>query len=231
VAERCPDLVKTIASHGHEIASHGFNHQHLSRMTPALFREDLQKSIRILEDATGTQVWGYRAPTFSIIQRTAWAIDVLRASTLKYDSSIYPVRHDRYGVSAAPIEPFDLSRDGDGSLIEIPPLVGRCLGMNLPLGGGGYLRLLPIAWMSRAILHANREGRPAMTYVHPWEIDPDQPTLPCGRLTRIRHYRNLDQTMKRLGFLFDQHEFTTANRVLESYRSANTIKRWNFPAN
>lgn len=230
VAERCPGLVKDIAAQGHEIASHGFNHQHLSRMTPETFREDLTKSLQLLEDLTGSPVLGYRAPTFSVTRRTAWAVDVLREVGFAYDSSIYPVRHDRYGVPEAPIEPFDLSAEGDGSLIEFPPLVGRRFGFNLPLGGGGYLRLLPIGWMSRAISQANRHGRPAMTYVHPWETDPDQPRLPCSLLTRIRHYRNLDQTMDRLNFLFERHTFTTAQKVLQTYQSTTSIRKWNLPA-
>jgi len=231
VAERCPQLVKAIASAGHEIASHGHNHRHLKQMTPKTLAQDVRHSIRLLEDLTGTPVAGYRAPTFSITRSTAWAIDVLRNAGLSYDSSIYPVRHDRYGVPGAPMEPFDPSSEGDGTLVEFPPLVGRRFGMNLPMGGGGSLRLLPINWMSQAISQANRTGRPAMIYVHPWEIDPDQPRLPCGPITRIRHYRNLDKTLDRLGFLFDQHTFTTAKRLLESYRNSPSLQRWPLRSN
>ena len=143
-------------------------------------------------------VFGYRAPSYSIVARSTWALEILAAEGYVYDASIFPIRHDRYGIPDAPrhIHRIDV---GSRSIIEVPGSTVRCAGVNLPVGGGGYFRILPYRWTRWGIRHLNRsEQRPAVFYIHPWEIDPDQPRLPGSRLSRARHYRNLSQTEGRL---------------------------------
>jgi polysaccharide deacetylase family protein (PEP-CTERM system associated) len=211
VALSHPELIRAMHAAGHEVASHGWDHRRVHRLTPAEFRDDVRRSTERIEDLTGTAVMGYRAPTFSIMRETAWAIDVLADLGLRYDSSIYPVRHDRYGVAAAPRFPFRV-RGQDHTLLEIPPATLRLGGVNLPVGGGGYFRLLPLWLMERALAQVRRDGRPPVTmlYFHPWEFDPDQPRLPLGRLSRFRTYVGTGRSRKRLGVLFGRHQFSRA---------------------
>jgi polysaccharide deacetylase family protein (PEP-CTERM system associated) len=214
LAHDSPDLVRSIHRAGHEIASHGWGHQRLHGLTPVTFREDVASSKHALEDLTGQEVLGYRAPTFSIVRRTAWAIDVLAELGFLYDSSIYPVRHDRYGVPDAPRSPY-LVEGPSHSLLEIPPLTWRLPGVNLPAAGGGYFRLYPPFVMERAIQQAWRSGShpAAMLYFHPWEFDPDQPKLPLRRLSRFRTYVGIKTSRRRLAALLDLHQFTHAASV------------------
>jgi polysaccharide deacetylase family protein (PEP-CTERM system associated) len=211
VAETHPDLIGAMHTAGHEVASHGWDHRRVHRLTLAEFRDDVRRSKERLEDLTGTAVVGYRAPTFSIMRETAWAIDVLAELGLRYDSSIYPVRHDRYGVAGAPRFPFRV-RGHEHTLLEIPPATLRLGGVNLPVGGGGYFRLLPVWLMERAFAQARRDGRPPVTmlYFHPWEFDPDQPRLPLGRLGRFRTYVGTRRSRKRLGVLLGRYRFSRA---------------------
>jgi polysaccharide deacetylase family protein (PEP-CTERM system associated) len=214
LARDCPSLVRSIHAGGHEIASHGWGHQRLHGLTPITFREDVRCSKEALEDLTGQEVLGYRAPTFSIVRRTAWAIDVLAELGFLYDSSIYPVRHDRYGVPEAPRSPY-LAEGPTSTLLEIPPLTWRLPGVNLPAGGGGYFRLFPPFVMERAIRQARRSGShpAAMLYFHPWEFDPGQPKLPLRRLSKFRTYVGIKTSRGRLEALLDRHEFTHASGV------------------
>ena len=215
VARNEPEVVRQIAAAGHEIASHGMNHRMLGEMTPEEFRADLTDSRKLLEDLSGQGIIGYRAPTFSITRETAWALDVLAAEGFGYDSSIFPVRHDRDGIPGAPRWMHRAKGPGGGEVVEIPPLTARWLGMNVPVGGGGYLRLLPRGMVRRAIGHADRAGRAAMIYLHPWEFDPDQPVLTMSRMNRFRHRVNLSRTEAKLRGLLGRFEFTSAQEAVQ----------------
>ncbi len=207
VGERFPDLVRRIAAAGHEVASHGYAHRLIFDQTPQQFREDVRRAKAVLEDQTGSRVAGYRAPSFSVTERSLWALDVLIDEGYRYDSSVYPIHHDRYGIPSAPRHPYVVQREG-GSLLEVPGSTVRIAGMNLPIGGGGYFRLLPYGWTRWGIARVNRvEQRPAVFYLHPWEIDPDQPRLPAGAVARFRHYRNLHRTESRLRTLLRDFRF------------------------
>lgn len=217
IAQTHPGLVRAIAEAGHEVASHSWDHRRVHHFTPETFREDVRRSKDALEQATGSEVVGFRAPTFSIVRQTMWAIDVLAELGLRYDSSIYPVRHDRYGIPDAPRWPF-LAQGERHTLLEMPPATWRVLGANLPVGGGGYFRLFPLAVMRRGLVQTLRQGQPpvAMLYFHPWEFDPDQERLPLSRLSRFRTYVGLSRSRRRLAMLLDQHEFTRAVDVAET---------------
>jgi polysaccharide deacetylase family protein (PEP-CTERM system associated) len=219
VAARRPRLVERIAARGHEVASHGFGHEMLHALDPARFREDLRAARAALEDAGQRKVEGYRAPTWSIDRRTEWALDVLIDEGYRYDSSVFPVRHDRYGDPDAPVTPHRRRRAG-GSIVELPPLVFRALGANWPAAGGGYLRLFPLAFVRRAIAQAVREGRPAVIYLHPWEIDPEQPRLAVGVLRRLRHYGGLAGVERKLRAILGEHRFARAVDLVEAFEAA-----------
>jgi polysaccharide deacetylase family protein (PEP-CTERM system associated) len=199
VAQRHPALVTRIAGAGHEIASHGYDHQLVYDLTPEAFRQDVSRSRRLLEDQTGGPVVGYRAPSYSITRRSLWALDVLLEEGYRYDASIFPVHHDRYGIPDAPRHHYAVERHA-GRLLEVPPSTVRLASVNLPVAGGGYFRLLPYAWTRWGVTRLNHVERcPAVFYLHPWEIDPGQPRLrPTSILSRIRHYRNLHRTEPRL---------------------------------
>lgn len=214
VARRHPDLVSMIARAGHEIASHGYAHRLIYDQTPAAFREDVRRAKGILEEAGGRAVAGYRAPSYSITPRSLWAIDILAEEGYTYDSSIFPIRHDRYGIPVSARRPYRIVR-GARSLIEVPGSTTRFGPLNLPVAGGGYFRLLPYWWTRWGISRVNRlEGRPVVFYLHPWEIDPGQPRLPAGRLSRIRHYRNLEQTERRLRQLLTDFRFDAVDTLV-----------------
>jgi polysaccharide deacetylase family protein (PEP-CTERM system associated) len=215
IAERAPELVREIQAAGHEIAVHGYDHRRVTSMTPEEFREDVRAAKRVLEDVSGVEVLGYRAPTYSIVKETMWATDILLEEGFRYDSSIFPIRHDRYGIPDAPRFPWVISQQNGSRLVEFPISTVRLLGMNLPFIGGGYLRLFPASYIRWGMRRLNRQGRPAIVYVHPWEVDPEQPRQPVGWLTRWRHYRNLDQTEQRLAGLFERFRFGTVRAVLE----------------
>ena len=206
VARRYPRLIRRIAALGHEIASHGYWHQHLDRMTRRSFREDVRVSRTVLEDATGQAVMGFRAPTFSLTCRTAWAVEILVEEGFTYDSSIFPIYHDRYGVPKAPGGPFWLEGRA-GRILELPPLTVGSGRLKFPVAGGGYLRVLPAGVVSWAIRRANAGGRPAVLYVHPWELDRRQPRLPLGRVSAIRHYVGMGRMEGRVRRLVRDHDF------------------------
>jgi len=215
VAERHPALVRRIAAGGHEIASHGYAHRLVYDQTRAAFREDVTKAKALLEDTTGLPVYGYRAPSYSITPRSLWAFDVLLETGHRYDASIFPIHHDRYGIPVSARHAYRVTRDA-GTLLELPASTCRVARMNLPVGGGGYFRLLPYAWTRFGIDWVNRvDRRPAIFYIHPWEIDPDQPRLACSRLSRIRHYRNLQLTEPRLRRLLRDFRFAPVRETLE----------------
>ena len=198
VAQRFPQLVQEIAARGHELASHGYLHRLVYDTTREAFRDDIRRSKDIIESACGRPVVGYRAPSYSITPRSLWAFDILIEEGYRYDASVFPIHHDRYGIPPSPREPYVIRRAA-GTLIEAPGSAVRVGPMNLPVGGGGYFRLLPYGWTRWGLRRINeQEHRGAIFYLHPWEIDPGQPRLPVGLLGRFRHYRNLDQTEMRL---------------------------------
>jgi len=213
-AERLPRIVREIQQLGHEIASHGYAHRLVYEQEPDEFREDIRKAKAILEDITGEEVAGYRAPTFSITERTLWALDILAEEGFRYDSSIFPVRHDRYGFPDwnRHIEIVQLQNGHD--IIEAPPVTARLFGFNLPAAGGGYFRLAPFWFSSWAIRRMNAEGHPAIVYLHPWEFDPHQPTFPIPLSRRIRHYANLATTEKKFRRLLNMGTFTRLKDIL-----------------
>ena len=214
VAEHYPSLVRSIAARGHELASHGYAHRLVYDQTPDVFRDDVRRSKALIEDLSGRGVKGYRAPSFSVTERSLWALDVLLEEGYRYDASIFPIRHDRYGIPDAPRWPHAMTRAG-GNLFEVPGSTVRLGGTNLPVAGGGYFRILPYAWTRWGIRRVNRvEGQPAVFYLHPWEIDPSQPRLPARRLGRFRHYRNLHLTEARLRSLMRDFSFGSLETVL-----------------
>ena len=214
VAERYPDLVKTIADRGHELASHGYAHRLVYDQTAEAFREDVRRAKDLIESAAAQPVRGYRAPSFSITARSMWALDVLLEEGYTYDASVFPIRHDRYGIPDAPRWPHAIER-GKGSIFEVPGSTVRIGSTNLPVAGGGYFRILPYAWTRWGIARVNvTERQPAIFYLHPWEIDPDQPRLPASRLGRFRHYRNLRKAEPRLRALLTEFRFGPLRVVL-----------------
>ncbi len=214
VAERFPGLVKAIAAEGHEVASHGHGHRLVYDLTRTAFRDDVRRSKDLLESATGKPVFGYRAPSYSVTSRSLWALDVLIEEGFRYDASIFPIYHDRYGIPGSPRHPYLLQREY--TLLEAPGSTVRLGPFNLPVAGGGYFRILPYAWTRWGIRRLNTvERAPAIFYLHPWEIDPDQPRLPASTLGRFRHYRNLSKTEGRLRALLGDFQFSTMVTVLE----------------
>jgi polysaccharide deacetylase family protein (PEP-CTERM system associated) len=214
VADRYPALVKRIAAAGHEVASHGHGHRLIYEQTPEQFRDDLRRSRDSIASAAGISVQGYRAPSFSITPRSLWALDIIREEGFVYDASVFPIRHDRYGLPSSPRHFYTMERSA-GTLWECPGSTVRLAGVNLPVGGGGYFRLLPYWWTKWGISRVNgAEGRAAVFYLHPWEIDPDQPRLPGSALSKYRHYTNLDRTESRLRRLLSEFQFAPLGELL-----------------
>lgn len=220
VAERFPNLVRSIGDAGHEVASHGYSHTRIHHQVPAEFREDVTRAKKLLEDVSGRPVLGYRAPSYSIGKNTLWAIEELENAGYLYSSSIYPIHHDLYGMPGAPRFPF---RHGGDGILEIPISTARILRMNLPSGGGGYFRLLPYALFQRLLRRINeRESKPCVFYFHPWEIDPEQPRPDNLDLkTRFRHYLNLDRMENRLERLLHDFRWDRLDRVFLDGKGGN----------
>lgn len=216
IAEREPELMREIVSRGHEVASHGYEHKQVWDLTPRAFRMDLRRAQVALEDATGSAVVGFRAPSWSIVPKTSWALEVLAEEGYLYDSSVFPIRHDRYGWPGRPRHAH-VVRMKAGSIVEIPPATARVFGVDLPVAGGGYLRHFPQALIRFGLSSLAREGIPAVVYLHPWEIDPGQPRLDVPWLSRVRHYRNLDKVHGRVSELLDRFRFGTIREVLAAH--------------
>lgn len=213
IAESHPQLIRRMVADGHEVASHSWDHRRVQHFTPQSFRDDVRRSRDALEQTGGAAVVGFRAPTFSIHRDTVWAIAVLAELGFRYDSSIFPVRHDRYGVPEAPRGPF-MAQAGGHELLELPPATWRVLGQNVPVGGGGYFRLLPLAVLERGLRQLERQQLAAgMLYFHPWEFDPDQPRLPLGRLSQWRTYVGTETSRAKLEFLLSSRRFVRAQDV------------------
>ena len=216
VAEKSPQLVRDIQKAGHEVASHGYSHQLIYNQTPDVFREETRRSKHILEDITGERIEGYRAASYSITSQSRWALDILAEEGFVWDSSIFPVHHDRYGMPGTPRWPHRLTTDKGYELAEFPLSTLKFPAYTLPIAGGGYFRLFPY-WFSRWGLGSiTRQGQPFVFYLHPWEIDPGQPRLDVKWFSRFRHYNNLDVCEQRLTKLLDHFNFTTMSEVLRS---------------
>ena len=218
VAERQPDLVNAICRSGHELACHGYGHELVFRIGPERFREDIRSAKKILEDLCGRRVCGYRAPSYSITDKSKWALDILAEEGFTFDSSIFPVYHDTYGIPDAPRFPHEIELEA-GVITEFPlstlPVSVAGREYRLPIAGGGYLRLLParvIRWGIQRINHV--ENKPAVLYFHPWEIDPEQPRIKASLKSRFRHYLNLHSTEAKLRHLLSSLRFGTMGNVL-----------------
>jgi len=209
VAERQPRLVREIAAMGHEVACHSYWHKPIYKLNPDEFRKDTVRAKNVIEQALGQTVTGYRAPTFSIVKQSLWALDILAEEQFKYDSSIFPIRHDRYGIPEAPRVPFYVPTSA-GPFLECPITTFAVFKkMNFPLGGGGYLRLLPEWYTRMGLKKIHAEGLALICYVHPWEIDPEQPRLEKRPHKRLRHYTNLSKTYDRLKRMLQAYRFTS----------------------
>ncbi len=228
VAERFGSLVREIRECGHEIGSHGYGHELIYRLAPEAFRADLIRARNVLEDAIGEPVRAYRAPSFSITRRSTWALEILAQQGIRYDSSVFPIRHDRYGIPGARADIHRIDTPS-GMLWEFPPSVVRIAGINVPISGGGYFRLYPLALSLRWLRQVNRKhGQPFVFFVHPWELDPSQPRLPVPSLvSRFRQYVNLRTTRTKLETLLKTFRFVPMSEVIErvGQNSVATV-RW-----
>lgn len=211
LAERAPELIREVEQAGHEIASHGYSHISLTEMSPAEFENDLKKSLAVIRKCINGEILGFRAPHFTITKKTLWALDIMARLGLKYDSSVFPIGfHPDYGICDARLSIHNITPE----IIEVPLSTVRIMGARIPCGGGGYFRLYPYGLTKSLLARCNREGRPIVFYLHPWELDPDQPRLKLPYLYRLRHYTNLDKTTGRLDRLLEDFEFTTIREVL-----------------
>ncbi|MDR0521916.1 MAG: DUF3473 domain-containing protein [Planctomycetaceae bacterium] len=214
IADRLPKLAAQIAGHGHEIASHGYGHQLVYTLTEQAFREDVRRTRKILQDQTGQPVFGYRAPSFSLVRRTPWAHRILAEEGYRYDSSVFPIHHDLHGNPDAPRD-FHTIQTESGDILEFPPAVITRFGKNIPVGGGGYFRFFPYFMTARWLREINAQGKPFVFYVHPWEIDPDQPKIAGAAFkSKFRHYLNLQRTENRLNKLLQQFDFIPFRDIL-----------------
>ncbi len=214
VAERHPALVRRIAEHGHEVASHGYSHQMVYNQTPEVFREETRRCKRLLEDIIQRPVLGYRAATYSITEKSLWAMEILIDLGFRWDSSIFPVKHDLYGLPGSPVHPHVWQSSQRRRIVEFPLSTFHLAGQTVPVAGGGYFRLYPY-WLTRWGLRSiNAKGQPFIFYVHPWEIDPYQPKVEANWLSRFRHYNNLEKAYPRLERLLGEFAFSTVSTVL-----------------
>lgn len=224
VAERHGALVREIADRGHEVACHSYAHRLVYAMGQPEFREDVRRAKDAIEDALGAPIHGYRAPTFSVVRSSWWALEILAEEGFQYDSSVFPIHHDRYGIPDAPRFPHRVAaRDGHG-ILEFPMTTWPIAGQRLPFCGGGYFRLAPYG-LIRAGLHRvnDRERQPAIVYLHPWEFDPEQPRLPIGWVNRWRHHVNIRSTAAKLDRLLGEFSFAPARDVLRERVAAGAV--------
>jgi len=220
VAEYHPDIVRSIARAGHEVASHGYSHQLIYRQTPELFRNETVRAKALLEDLTGKPVTGYRAASYSITRRSLWALDILAECGFQWDSSIFPIRHDNYGIPGSPREPYVIETHNGARLQEYPLTTAQVLGMAIPAAGGGYFRQFPYPLFRYLFNKASGYGRyPRIFYLHPWEIDPGQPRYRnASWLSQVRHYTNLDRCEQRLTRLLQDFRFGTVSESFASFQ-------------
>ena len=225
IVERYPEVVRLIASAGHEIASHGWWHRRVTALTPDEFRSEVRLSKRALEDATGERVLGFRAPNFSIVPGKEWAFDVLLEEGYRYDSSLFPVRRSGYGYPNAFAQPHLILRSG-GGLLEFPLATVTWKGVRVPAAGGGYFRQLPYALTRAAFRQHNARGVSGTFYIHTWEFDANQPRVSVPWLTKLRHYRGLSVTLSRLDRLLSEFRFTSVARLCQALPTATSNASW-----
>jgi polysaccharide deacetylase family protein (PEP-CTERM system associated) len=216
VAERAPALVRRIAAAGHEVACHGYSHKLVYTQTPGEFREETVRAKHCLEDTLGHSVLGYRAASFSITRQSLWALDVLIDLDFRYDSSIFPIHHDLYGIPGATPEPHRVAAPSGRTIAEFPMSAASFYGLRVPVSGGGYFRILPY-WVTSAGLRQINEHnhRPFAFYLHPWELDPGQPRIKVGAFSRFRHYTNLSRCEARLRRVLGEFEFGSMQEALQ----------------
>ena len=215
VAQRFPGLVREIRQRGHEVASHGMSHKLIYKQSRAEFEQETRTAKHLLEDITGAPVIGYRAASFSIIEDSLWALDVLEELGFSYDSSVFPVRRDLYGIPSAPRWPYRRETPAGRQIVEFPPTSFEALGMRIPASGGGFFRIYPYQVTRSIMRHTNRRlQHPCMFYLHPWEVDPDQPRIRASLKSRIRHYTNLSRVENRMRRLLNDFHFASVSDVL-----------------
>lgn len=211
VAERHPAMMRRLVAAGHEVASHTYDHQRIPHQTPEHFRESVRRTKCAIEDITGSEVMGFRAPSFSITEGHEWALDILIEEGHRYDSSLFPVKREGYGYPSGKQDPYVLERPA-GLLVEFPPVTLDVMGQRLPAAGGAYFRILPPQLVHAALRSAEARAQPGTFYIHPWEWDPGQPRLDVPVLTRIRHYAGQAQVLRRLDTLLGQFAWEPINR-------------------
>lgn len=209
VAEKYPQLVKRTCQEGHEIACHGYAHNMITKMSEEEFRKDLQKSLGILNSLSDSPVRGFRAPTFSLTEKTKWAVPIMFEEGIRFDSSIFPIHHDRYGIPDAPRKPFVLYSQGAEKIVEYPMTTIKVGTYNLPFGGGGYFRLYPLKLTLGLMNKRQKEKNPVIFYAHPWEFDTDLPDVPLGFFGKIRHYAGIHKFLQRLEIIAEMFPFTS----------------------
>jgi polysaccharide deacetylase family protein (PEP-CTERM system associated) len=214
IAERFPELVRHALADGHEVACHSYWHQAIYRLTPEQFHDDTARAIDVIEQAGGVPVQGYRAPSWSITKQSLWALDILREFHFKYDSSIFPIHHDLYGVPGAQRFPYVHFFPDGSRLPEFPPTTVRIAGTTLPAAGGGYLRFLPLSYTDWAFRQIESIQQRVVVYFHPWELDPDQPRIRTKLRSRFRHYSNLDGMHARVTHLLETYSFVPFRDVV-----------------
>ena len=217
VAEKHPSIVRKIVDQGHEIASHGYSHKLIYKQSQKEFKQETVKSKAILEDIAQTEVRGYRAATYSITRKSLWALDILVDAGFIYDSSIFPIRHDRYGIPDINPFPHEIKTPGGQSIVEFPISILKTRLANVPVGGGGYFRLFPYVFTRWALNRVNNRSNEFVFYIHPWEIDESQPVInKAGFVTKFRHYNNIKNCKQKLDKLLTDFKFDTLGGVLES---------------
>ncbi|MDH5776411.1 MAG: DUF3473 domain-containing protein [Nitrospirota bacterium] len=219
VAERNKALVRRIVEGGHELASHGYGHELITVQNQQVFREDVSRAKKILEDIGGTPVLGYRAPTFSITKETEWALPILVEEGYRYDSSIVPIVHDYYGIPGANPS-IHILKTPSGSIVEVPPSTCAFAGMKIPIAGGGYFRLFPYSLLKKLLQRVEAQGQPLVMYLHPWELDPGQPRMSGSYLSQFRHYLNLGKVQGRLIQLLQDFSFGPIQGLLPNSQAA-----------
>jgi len=220
VAERFPHLVREVQSRGHELACHSYWHRTVYSLAPDEFRKDTRQAKHVIEDATGVAVNGYRAPSWSITKSCLWALDILAEEGFTYDSSIYPIHHDLYGVPGAQRFPYTHACANELTLREFPPATLRFFGTNFPAAGGGYLRIFPSAFTELAFRTFEKNGERVVVYLHPWELDPEQPRISGPLKSRVRHYTNLKHMHSKLNSVLSRHKFQPFKDVLAKEAAA-----------
>lgn len=229
VADRHPALLREISDRGHEIACHGYEHELVYEIGPERFRADLRRARVAIEDAVGVCVEGYRAPSYSITEDSLWALEILSEEGFRYDSSIFPIRHHRYGIPHFPRHPVQITLRGGHSIREFPMTTWQLGPLRLPLGGGAYLRFLPAALFRFGVGRLVASGEPTALYTHPWEVDFEQPRQAVGWKVRVNHYYNLERTEGRVRALLERFDFAPMARVLDDLAGADELPAYSFP--